>query len=261
MAGSAPTQQVLQKATRIWGVWVKKDDVPFTFLSPREIASRNIFLEDDPASPAAQFVLGNLWPRRDDQAFYPAVLASRIFQERLTRALPTSLLTVGFEGRRMPGPFYVQGQAAADQAIAEIQRILGIAEAMKESGLSAEEVAEAQAKWTDQFNSDLTTTDGVCLSILDAELYRLGTNYVASFTDLVRRSGPDAVKEAAKMGIFPGGVNIFVRGPAAALKPGESLSHVHTTIHIQGPDKSLDEIARAVFGVGLADITKALAKK
>ena len=48
--------------------------------------------------------------------------------------------------------------------------------------------------------------------------------------------------------------------PAAALKPGESISHVHTTIHIQGPEKALDGIARAVFGLGLADIKTALKK-
>jgi hypothetical protein len=45
--------------------------------------------------------------------------------------------------------------------------------------------------------------------------------------------------------------------PAAALKPGETLVHVHTTIHFQGPEKGLDAIARAVLGVGLEDIGKA----
>lgn len=48
--------------------------------------------------------------------------------------------------------------------------------------------------------------------------------------------------------------------PAASLKPGETLTHVHTTIHIQGPDKALDEIARAVFGVGVKEIEAALKK-
>jgi hypothetical protein len=48
--------------------------------------------------------------------------------------------------------------------------------------------------------------------------------------------------------------------PAAALKPGETLGHVHTTIHLQGPEKSLDEIARKVLGVGLVDIKRALKK-
>jgi len=49
--------------------------------------------------------------------------------------------------------------------------------------------------------------------------------------------------------------------PAAALAPGGTLTHVHTTMHFQGPDRVLDEIARRVFGVGLAEIGKALGKK
>jgi predicted Zn-dependent peptidase len=224
IAGSAPAAQVIQKATRIWGVWVRKEDVPFSFLPPREVAAKNIFLEDDASSPAAQFVLGNLWPRRDDPSYYPVVLAARVVQERLTKELPTSLLTVGFEGRRMPGPFYVQGQAAADQAVSEIQKILDVVESVQKSAVSAEELAEAQKRWIEEFNQSLTSTDGICKAILDAELYRLGTNYAASFPELVRRSRPDVIQEAAKEWLFPGGVDILVRGPAAVLKPGlESL--------------------------------------
>jgi Family of unknown function (DUF6786) len=48
--------------------------------------------------------------------------------------------------------------------------------------------------------------------------------------------------------------------PAAALDPGEALTHVHATIHFQGEDKALDGIARAVFGVGIAEIQQALNK-
>lgn len=48
--------------------------------------------------------------------------------------------------------------------------------------------------------------------------------------------------------------------PAAALAPGDTLTHVHTTMHFQGPKRALDEIARKVFGVGLAEIGKALSR-
>jgi hypothetical protein len=46
--------------------------------------------------------------------------------------------------------------------------------------------------------------------------------------------------------------------PAAALNSGETLTHVHTTIHAQGEDKALNEIARTVFGVGIEEIKQAL---
>lgn len=49
--------------------------------------------------------------------------------------------------------------------------------------------------------------------------------------------------------------------PGAALNPGESLRHVHTTIHIQGEEKDLDPIAQKIFGVSLDEIKKAFEKK
>jgi hypothetical protein len=49
--------------------------------------------------------------------------------------------------------------------------------------------------------------------------------------------------------------------PAAALAPGATMSHVHTTMHFQGPRKALDEIARKVLGVGLEEIEQAFGKK
>ena len=46
--------------------------------------------------------------------------------------------------------------------------------------------------------------------------------------------------------------------PAAALAPGESLTHIHRTFHTQGSDAQLDPIARAVLGVEIAEIRSAL---
>ncbi|MEW6358069.1 MAG: DUF6786 family protein [Planctomycetota bacterium] len=48
--------------------------------------------------------------------------------------------------------------------------------------------------------------------------------------------------------------------PAAALKPGASLSHVHSTFHIQGTEADLDPIAKAALGVSIAEIKAAFAK-
>ncbi len=46
--------------------------------------------------------------------------------------------------------------------------------------------------------------------------------------------------------------------PAAALAPGQSLTHVHRTIHLTGSEESLASVAQSVFGVSLADIKSAL---
>ena len=43
--------------------------------------------------------------------------------------------------------------------------------------------------------------------------------------------------------------------PAAMLKPGATMRHVMSTIHIQGPEAELDAIAREKLGAGLKEIT------
>lgn len=44
--------------------------------------------------------------------------------------------------------------------------------------------------------------------------------------------------------------------PAAALAPGESITHVHQTYHVSGPRAELDALARHVLGVSLQDLPK-----
>ena len=46
--------------------------------------------------------------------------------------------------------------------------------------------------------------------------------------------------------------------PAAALKPGEAIFHIHRTYHLQGPEADLDTIAKATLGVTVAEIKSAL---
>jgi len=48
--------------------------------------------------------------------------------------------------------------------------------------------------------------------------------------------------------------------PAAQLKPGETMLHVHSTYHLQGPEADLDTVARATLGVMIAEIKSALSK-
>lgn len=46
--------------------------------------------------------------------------------------------------------------------------------------------------------------------------------------------------------------------PAAALKPGESITHIHRTMHFEGSLEKLNAIAQAAFGLSLDEIAQAL---
>ena len=218
VVGNVSPDQVLQRASRIWGVWVRKDDVPFTFLPPRNPAGRQVFFEDDPDSTAAQFIIGNLFPARHESAFVNARLAAHIFEARLTKALPTSLVTVATDGRRMSSPFYVRGQAAVEQAVEQIRTVERIAEELKTGEVS-------QRSWNGQGVFHRGIQPGPCnhrrhlQDHTDSELYHLGVIISAIFPAQVIRCDADAIRRAASQWIFPGGRILLVRGPAALLKP------------------------------------------
>jgi predicted Zn-dependent peptidase len=167
--------------------------------------------------------MGSLFPRREDPGYGNALLASRILQERLTKLLPTSLLTVGAEGRRMASPFYVQGQAAAEQAVDQIQKIQNAVEEMKETLISKDELAAARKLLIEEFNRTLNSTDGLCSIMMDSELYHLGSNYAVLFPEQIGRCDVETIKQAANDWLFPGGELLLIRGPLDTLKASLGL--------------------------------------
>ncbi|MBC8470228.1 MAG: hypothetical protein H8D56_12215 [Planctomycetes bacterium] len=48
--------------------------------------------------------------------------------------------------------------------------------------------------------------------------------------------------------------------PAAALRPGQTISHIHRTYHLQGSEAELNSIAKATLGVTIAEIKSAIPK-
>ncbi len=59
--------------------------------------------------------------------------------------------------------------------------------------------------------------------------------------------------DGSQMGPF---YELETSSPAAALKPGESITHTQITIHITGDKNLLDNVSRKVFGVSLEEIDK-----
>ena len=69
-----------------------------------------------------------------------------------------------------------------------------------------------------------------------------GGDVINSYND-----GPTEPGKASLGGFY----EIESSSPAAALRPGEKLTHVHQTFHFLGPRDALDTIARKVLGVSL----------
>lgn len=76
--------------------------------------------------------------------------------------------------------------------------------------------------------------------------------------DVVNSYNDGPAEPGAKpLGLF---YELETSSPAAALKPGETISHIHRTYHLQGPEAALDEISKKILGVTIADIKSAFSK-
>jgi hypothetical protein len=105
------------------------------------------------------------------------------------------------------------------------------------------------------------------LTIVQFTLPKGASGYVNSMWEIQKDPfGGDAVNSyndgppkpgAAQLGRF---YELETSSPALSLKPKETGTHVSRTIHIEGPEKELDSIARATLGVGLDEIKAGLKK-
>jgi len=91
------------------------------------------------------------------------------------------------------------------------------------------------------------------------------TDYVNSLWKLQEHPfGGDAANSYNDGPVSPGGkplgpfFELESSSPAAALAPGKSLSHIHRTMHLSGPEAALDSVARTALGVSIADIKAGL---
>ena len=95
-----------------------------------------------------------------------------------------------------------------------------------------------------QFNQPAGVTDYV------NSLWKLQDNPYGGDAANSYNDGPPA-PGAKPMGPF---CEMESSSPAAALLPGRSLTHIHRTIHLSGPESALDQVARASLGVSLDEI-------
>jgi hypothetical protein len=106
--------------------------------------------------------------------------------------------------------------------------------------------------------------DGRVLTLVEYTLPKDAHDYVNSMWEIsdqpyggdVVNSYNDGPPEPGKPPLGPF-YELESSSPAAALAPGESLTHVHRTLHFRGSESELDPIARKSLGVSIADIRSA----
>lgn len=244
VVGMVAFEKVREEAARLWGPWPGGGPAsPPYQAAPEGLAAPGIYLLDRPDLTQSEIRMGHLGVPRSHPDFFPLKLVNYIlgeggFSSRLMARIRSDLgFTYGirssFSFRRAPGPFTVSTFTPAEntaQVVAEIGKV--IAE-VHQTGVTRQELAEAQSYFVGHFPLGLETSRGIARQLLAIDLHELGTDYLKGYCDQIRRVTSKTAAQAAQEHLRPHNLVTMVMGPAAQCL--ESLKEL-------GPIKILDEI-------------------
>jgi zinc protease len=244
IVGRIPFPQVVEEVQRLWSGWEGGGPVSPPYTGPPEkTCPPGIYLLDRPELAQSEIRMGFLGLPRSHPDFFPLRLVNYIlggggFSSRLMTRIRSELgLTYGirsqFYFRRAPGPFLVSTFTPAANTARVVQEITAVIRKVKEEGVTAQELEEAQSYYTGHFPLGLETPRALCRRVLTIDLYELGLDYLRYYCERIRQVTLDDARQAAQRHLQPENLVTLVVGPAARCR--ESLAEL-------GPVELLEEI-------------------
>ena len=225
-AGDITPEKALKLVRSVFGSW--KSDVS-TALPPSTgnddqtpLPTRQTILVNRPQFAQAMVMMGTPGIRRNDPAFYSALVMNEILGGTTTSRLNHVVrqknglvyyIYSGFDAQRHSGPFFVVFQTFPPNTPKVISLSQKLLRDMKERPVSDQEVETTRNNILGQFPFRVDTDDRIASLLLYIEAYDLGLGYFTDYPDSVRKVTPQSVQEAAKNLLHPEHLVTVVVGP------------------------------------------------
>ncbi len=244
VVGMLPFSRMAEEVQKVWADWTGGGPIspPYTE-APRQSCPPAIYLLDRPELSQSEIRLGFLGLPRSHPDFFPLRLVNYIlggggFSSRLMTRVRSDLgLTYGirsqFSFRRAPGPFQVSTFTPAAHTAKVIEEIKYVIRDVRDNGVTAQELQEAQSYYTGHFPLSLETPRALCRQVLTIDLYDLGLDYLMLYCDRIRGVTLQATRQATHHHLKPEHLVTLVVGPAARCR--EALAEL-------GPVELLEDI-------------------
>lgn len=244
VVGMVDFARVEAEAGRLWSTWRGggPPSPPFT-LAPQGLCPPAIYLLDRPDLTQSEIRVGHLGLPRSHPHYYPLKLVNYIFGEggfssRLMSRIRSDLgFTYGirshFHFRRAPGPFIISTFTPAANTALVVKEIMAVLKELRQKGVTAQELAEAQSYYVGHFPLGLETPRGIGRQVISMDLYDLGRDYLKNYCDQIRMVTLTAAAQAAQEHLQPEALVTLVMGPAAQCR---------AALEELGPVNMIDEI-------------------
>jgi zinc protease len=239
-----PFERMVDEVRQAWSSWQGGGSAgpPYTE-APAATCAPGIYLLDRPELTQSEIRVGALGLPRSHPDFFPLRLVNYIlgeggFSSRLMARIRSDLgLTYGIRSsflfRRAPGPFLVSTFTPAAHTAQVVQEIKAVMENVRDHGVTAQELEEAQSFYTGHFPLGLETPRALCRRVLSIDLYDLGLDYLKFYGERIRGVTLESARQAARRHLKPEELVTLVVGPAAQCR--EALAKL-------GPVELLEDI-------------------
>jgi zinc protease len=225
VAGMVPQGRVEEEVRRHWEGWQGGGPAsPAYTTPPPQLAASGLYLLDRPELTQSEIRLGHLGLPRHHPDFFPLRLANYIlgeggFSSRLMTRIRSDLgYTYGirshFYFRRAPGPFTITTFTPAENTAAVVQEIVEVVRDVRDNGVTAQELADAQSYYVGHFPQGLETARTIAQQVLNIELHDLGLDYLMHYCEKTKEVTLEAARQAAHTHLHPEALVTLVVGPA-----------------------------------------------
>jgi len=244
VVGMVDLDRVAAEVRRHWGGWTGGGPPsPAYTETPGSLCPPGIFLKDKPGLTQSEIRLGHLGLPRSHPDYFPLKLVNYVlgeggFSSRLMTRIRSELgCTYGirshFNFRRAPGPFIISTFTPAANTALVVKEIAAVVEEVRNNGITAQELAEAQSYYVGHFPLGLETPRGLSRQVISLDLYDLGTDYLKRYCSQVKGVSLEDAARAAREHLHPEALVTLVLGPATQCAPD---------LEKEGPVKAVDEI-------------------
>ncbi len=225
IVGMAPFARMAAAAGELWDGWKGGGPAsePYTQAPPR-VCSPGIYLLDRPDLTQSEIRLGHLGLPRSHPDYFPLRLANYIlgeggFSSRLMTRIRSDLgctygIRSAFHFRRAPGPFVISTFTPAAQTALVVKEIKAVLQEVIETGITEQELAEAQSYYVGHFPLGLETPRHIGSRVVSMDLYNLGWDYLQRYRERIQEVTLTSAQQAARKHLQPDSLVALVVGPA-----------------------------------------------
>ncbi|MFZ2088584.1 MAG: pitrilysin family protein [Desulfobaccales bacterium] len=226
VVGMVPQSRVAEEVRRHWQGWQGGGPASQAHTAPPgHTAAPGLYLLDRPELTQSEIRMGHLGLPRHHPDFFPLRLVNYIlgeggFSSRLMTRIRSDLgFTYGirsrFHFRRAPGPFNIATFTPADNTAQVVQEIVEVVRDVRQNGVTAQELSEAQSYYVGHFPQSLETARPIAQQVLNLELHDLGLDYLSRYCEKIKDVTLEAAHQAARAHLHPEALVTLVVGPAA----------------------------------------------